>query len=93
MYILQITGTVVGYGGGGSGGSHSPHAPSSGIAHRGDPRAGHQVNIGKLFGGADGGLGNTQGGSNGTANTGGGGGGSRRTKSHMWWRWFRSLYS
>lgn len=72
----SITGTVVGYAGGGGGGSHSPHANSSGIAHRGDPRSGHQVNIGKLFGGADGGLGNSQGGDSGTANTGGGGGAS-----------------
>ena len=71
-----ITGTPTGYAGGGSGGSHLPHAPSSGTAHNGDPRAGHQINIGKRYGGADGGLGNSGGGSNATANTGGGGGGS-----------------
>ena len=72
----SITGAVVGYAGGGGGGSHSPHDRSSGIAQRGDPRSGHQVNIGRFYGGADGGLGNSGGGSDGTANTGGGGGGS-----------------
>ena len=72
----SITGAVVGYAGGGGGGSHSPHLQSSGIAHRGDPRSGHQINVGRLYGGEDGGLGNSGAGSNATANTGGGGGGS-----------------
>ena len=71
-----ITGTPTGYAGGGSGGSHHPHAPNSGVVHNGDPRAGHQINIGARYGGGDGGLGNNGGGSNATANTGGGGGGS-----------------
>ena len=73
--ISTITGTPTGYAGGGSGGAHSPHAPSSGTAHNGDPRAGHQINIGKRFGGADGGSWQVAGG-NATANTGGGGGAS-----------------
>lgn len=71
-----ITGTPIGYAGGGSGGSHSPHTPSTGTAHNGDPRAGHQINIGKRYGGADGGLGNSGGGANAPDNLGGGGGAS-----------------
>ncbi len=71
-----ITGTPTGYAGGGSGGSHAPHSPSSGTAHNGDPRAGHQINIGKRYGGADGAIGNGGGGANAPDNLGGGGGGS-----------------
>ena len=80
-----ITGTPTGYAGGGSGGSHSPHYPNSGTAHNGDPRAGHQINIGKRYGGADGGLGNSQPASSGSdapANLGGGGGGSGQYNVH-----------
>ena len=80
-----ITGTPTGYAGGGSGGSHSPHAQSSGTAHNGDPRAGHQINIGSRYGGADGGLGNSQPNSSGSdapANLGGGGGGSAQYNVH-----------
>ena len=74
-----ITGTPTGYAGGGSGGSHVPHSPNAGVVHNGDPRAGHQINIGARYGGADGGLGNTApaaNGNNAPANLGGGGGGS-----------------
>ena len=80
-----ITGTPTCYAGGGSGGSHSPHYPNSGTAHNGDPRAGHQINIGKRYGGADGGLGNSQPASSGSdapANLGGGGGGSGQYNVH-----------
>ncbi len=70
-----ITGTPTGYAGGGSGGTHSPHATSSGTAHNGDPRSGHQINIGKRYGGADGGGWQAAGG-NAPDNLGGGGGGS-----------------
>ena len=80
-----ITGTPTGYAGGGSGGSHAPHYPSSGTAHNGDPRAGHQINIGKRYGGADGGIGNSQPASSGgdaPANLGGGGGGSGQQTVH-----------